>query len=100
MKKTIKLTEEKLVSIIHKVLNEGDITPGTHPELFYDDDFRKMKEKYGGVDNDNEDELEGELNMEELGDDIVEVYSLLQDGATDMAISRLEYLLYKIGRFQ
>ena len=37
-------------SFINKMnnLKEEDITPGTHPDLFYDDDFRKMKEKYGG----------------------------------------------------
>ena len=37
-------------SFVNKMnnLKEEDITPGTHPDLFYDDDFRKMKEKYGG----------------------------------------------------
>ena len=38
-------SSQKFINKMNNLKEEG-ITPGTHPDLFYDDDFRKMKEKY------------------------------------------------------
>ena len=96
--KKIKLTETELTKIIAKVIKEdaGMDTPGGNPDFFYDEDslLAKMRRK-------SEEQDSGSCaNCNEVADDVVEIYSLAQDGATELVKSRLERLLYKLGKFK
>ena len=93
--KKIKLTESDLTKIISKVIKEdaGMDPPGGNPDFFYDDDWKKLKQTYGG------DETQ-EMTKEDIIQELIAIYSYSQDGANELVNSTLENLLYKLGGFR
>ena len=110
--KKFKLTESELTKIIQKVIKEdaGMDTPGGNPEYFYDENWKKLKKRYGGGYNKDADEgatytkdLDAdiqEISKEDVIEELKAIYSYSQDGATDLVNSSLENLLYTLGGFK
>ena len=50
MKKNIKISLSEIEKLVKKIIKEdaGRDTPGGNPDYFYDDDWKKLKQKYGG----------------------------------------------------
>ena len=59
--------------------------------------LHKIKEqRMGGMPSDEESNM---ISKEEISDELVSIYSYLQDGSNELALAALENLLYGLGRF-
>jgi len=99
--KKFKLTESELTKLIQNVIKEDSDTdrpdnwrelPGYNPEYFYGDGSLDKLRKLA-----NSQEESMSMSKEDLTQVLVEIYSLLQDNAPDIASRRLEGILYKLG---
>ena len=84
--------EEEIVTFDLKE-DAGMDTPGGNPDYFYDEDsvLSKLKKQR---------DQEKEMSKDDTIGAVVEIYSLLQDGAPAIATRRIEELLYHLGHFK
>ena len=54
------------------------------------------EQRMGGMSSDEESNM---VSKEEISDELVAIYSYLQDGSNELALAALENLLYGLGRF-
>ena len=96
MNNRFNLNEEEKNHIrgLHNINEDAGMdTPGGNPDYFYDEDsiLSKLKKQR---------DQEVEMSKDDVISTVVEIYSLLQDGAPAIAIRRIEELLYKLGHFK
>jgi hypothetical protein len=96
MKNIFNLNEEekKRIKRLHQINEDAGMdTPGGNPDYFYDEDsvLSKLKKQR---------DQEVEMSKDDVIGTVVEIYSLLQDGAPAIATRRIEELLYKLGHFK
>ena len=96
MNNRFNLNEEEKNHIrgLHNINEDAGMdTPGGNPDYFYDEDsiLGKLKKQR---------DQEVEMSKDDVISTVVEIYSLLQDGAPAIAIRRIEELLYKLGHFK
>ena len=64
MKKNIKVSLSEIEKVVKRIIKEdaGRDTPGGNPDYFYDDDWKKLKQKYGGEETEEVEMVSSEDN--------------------------------------